>query len=65
MNKLTMSVHEMSEQMGISLPKAYELTKQEGFPVLRVGKRVIIPVSAFENWLMDEVSSRAETKARR
>ena len=32
-----MSVQELSSQMGISLPKAYELVKQPGFPVLRIG----------------------------
>ena len=30
MEKSTMSVQELSAQMGISLPKAYELTKTEG-----------------------------------
>lgn len=31
MEKTTMSVQELSTQMGISLPKAYELVKQPGF----------------------------------
>jgi len=33
MERSTMSVQELSSQMGISLPKAYELVKQPGFPV--------------------------------
>ena len=32
MDKTTMSVQELSAQMGISLPKAYELVKKEGLP---------------------------------
>ena len=34
MNKKVLSVQELSAQMGISLPKAYELVKQPGFPIL-------------------------------
>ena len=37
MEKATMSVQELSAQMGISLPKAYELVKQPGFPTIRIG----------------------------
>ena len=45
-------------QMGISLSKAYALTREEGFPIVRVGKRVLIPVSEFKVWL----SARATEK---
>ena len=34
MNKSTMSVQDLALEMGISLPKAYELVKTEGFPCL-------------------------------
>lgn len=55
MDKATMSVQELSTQMGISLPKAYELTKLPDFPVLRVGTRILIPVDAFKSWLTNNV----------
>lgn len=48
MEKTTISVAELSIQMGISLPKAYELVKQPGFPTIRVGARILIPVDAFK-----------------
>lgn len=51
MDKKTMSVTELSMQMGISLPKAYELVKQPGFPTIRVGTRILIPVDGFQEWL--------------
>lgn len=43
MEKTTMSVQELSAQMGISLPKAYELVKTPGFPIIKVGTRILIP----------------------
>ncbi len=52
--KATMSVRELSMSMGISLPKAYELVKRPGFPVLRIGSRILIPKAAFEEWLKAE-----------
>ena len=51
MEKTTISVAELSIQMGISLPKAYELVKKPGFPTIRVGARILIPVDAFNRWL--------------
>ena len=52
MEKTTMSVLELSTQMGISLPKAYELVKEPGFPTIKVGARILIPVEAFREWLI-------------
>ena len=49
MEKTTMSV---SAQMGISLPKAYELVKTPGFPTIRIGARILIPIEAYKEWLV-------------
>ncbi len=51
MEKATISVQELSSEMGISLPKAYELVKAPGFPTLRIGTRILIPVEAYREWL--------------
>ena len=50
MEKTTMSVQELSAQMGISLPKAYELVKTPGFPTIRIGARILIPIEAYKEW---------------
>ena len=52
MEKTTMSVQELSSQMGISLPKAYELVRTPGFPSIRIGTRILIPIDAFREWLV-------------
>lgn len=52
MEKTTMSVQELSAQMGISLPKAYELVKEPGFPTIRIGTRILIPIEAYKEWLV-------------
>ena len=54
MERTTMSVQELSAQMGISLPKAYELVKTPGFPTLHIGTRILIPIDAYKAWLMKQ-----------
>lgn len=54
MEKSTLSVQELSSQMGISLPKAYELVKSKGFPTIRIGKRILVPVEGFHKWLKEK-----------
>ena len=57
MEKTTMSVQELSAQMGISLAKAYELVKTPGFPTRRSGARILIPVDACRNWLLQAAAN--------
>ena len=52
MEKTTMSVQDLSAQMGISLPKAYELVKEPDFPTIRIGARILIPIEAYRDWLL-------------
>ena len=54
MERTTMSVQELSAQMGISLPKAYELVKTPGFPTQRIGTRILIPIDAYKEWLIKQ-----------
>ena len=51
-NKMTVSVEEMAEMLGISRSVAYQLIKERDFPVVRVSeRRLIIPVKSLEKWL--------------
>ena len=49
--KYVMSAQELARQMGISLPKAYELVKEPGFPTIRIGKRMLVSREMFLEWL--------------
>ena len=55
--KLTVSVDEMASMLGISRPVAYELTKREGFPAVRISeRRIIVPVEALKKWLNEQAA---------
>lgn len=61
---LTLTVRQFADRMQVSMPTAYAMTEQEGFPVLRAGKKKLIPLAALERWLdmqvCDEMSTQGE-----
>ena len=57
MEKMVLSVKEMSQRLGISMPTAYALTERPGFPVVRIGAKKVIPVKDLEVWLSKEASA--------
>lgn len=51
MEKLTISVTELGKMLGIGRNGAYALVHRQGFPVIRLGKRIVIPLDALRAWL--------------
>ena len=48
---LMLSVPEMAAALGISRAGAYELARSDGFPVLRIGNRIVIPKDELREWI--------------
>ena len=48
---LMLSVMDVSAVLGISRSGAYELVKEEGFPSLTIGSRIVIPKARFIQWI--------------
>ena len=54
--KVTYTVAELAESLGIGKSLAYELVHRAGFPRIVVGnRRILIPIKQLEKWL--EVNS--------
>lgn len=49
--KLTCSVKEMAGMLGIGLNAAYSIANSDGFPSIRVGKKLIINMDGLRAWL--------------
>ena len=49
--RLTMSINEAAERLGICRNAAYEAARRGDIPVIRIGKRFLVPVAAFERLL--------------
>lgn len=56
-SKCVMSVKELAGKMDISLPSAYELTERKDFPLIRIGRKKLIPIDAFDRWLNAECNA--------
>ncbi len=54
MDKLFLSVKEAQEVFGISRGNMYELARRKDFPVVRINKRVLIPVSQLQDWIAQQ-----------
>lgn len=57
MEKLTMTVEEMAECLGIGRNGAYNLVKKGRVPALKIGRQIRIPKAAFVAWLAVEAGT--------
>lgn len=54
MEKKVISVEEAAQELGIGRTHAYALAKRGELPVLRLGKRYVIPIARWNAWLAGE-----------
>lgn len=55
--KVALNMSEFASVMSIGRNKAFELTRQPGFPKVRLGRRIIIPVEALKSWLEKQAAN--------
>ena len=55
--ELCITVEEMGRRIGVGRVGAYALAASEGFPALRIGKRILIPTDALKRWLEERAQS--------
>lgn len=48
---MTIGADEVAAVLGISRSSAYELLHSEGFPILRLGRRLLVPRDRFIQWI--------------
>ena len=56
--RLTLTVEEAGQLLGVSRSYAYELVRQGALPCMRLGRRIVIPVRALDA-LIDRVVTEA------
>ena len=47
----TYNIAEAAQVLGISKPKMYQICQSEGFPAVRLGARIVIPIELLDQWL--------------
>lgn len=53
---LFLNAQMVSKLLGISPSSSYELMHEKGFPVLRVGNRLVVPKEKFRQWVEEQIT---------
>jgi excisionase family DNA binding protein len=62
--KLTLTVTEAAELIGVCKPTMYELVRSNSFRSLKVGKKILISNKSFTDWIRNGGIDAAETGKR-
>jgi excisionase family DNA binding protein len=49
--RVCLSVSEVGRKLHVSRATAYTLCHAKGFPAIRIGRRLLVPVAALDVWL--------------
>ena len=53
---LFLNAQMVAKLLGISPSFSYELMHEKGFPVLRVGNRLVVPKEKFRQWVEEQIT---------
>ena len=53
---LFLNAQMVAKLLGISPSSSYELMHEKGFPVLRVGNRLVVPKETFRQWVEEQIT---------
>ena len=63
MEKLTYSVPELAQVLGVGRNVAYDLVQRADFPAVRLGeRRIVIPVDRLRVWLEQQAGASDERR---
>ena len=61
--KLTLSVAEAAEHIGVCTKTLYELTHRADFPTIKIGRRTRISYEGLREWVRKQEQSNMEVRA--
>lgn len=57
---MVLTVPEAAKALQVCSKTVYELAASEGFPALRLGKRIVIPVDGLRRWIDEQSGGMVE-----
>lgn len=63
LRKLTLSVEETAQQLGICTKVAYQLTHRADFPTIKIGRRTRVSREGLQEWVRRQSESKMEVTA--
>lgn len=55
---LFLNAKTVAQVLGISLAGTYELLYREGFPVVKIGSRLVVPKEKFLTWVEEQAGGK-------
>ena len=52
-NKTVCTVKEFAKEFGLSMPTAYAVSEEPGFPLLRIGRKKLVITSGLQRWMQE------------
>ena len=56
-DELVINVCELAKRLNLSRSNAYKLTRRADFPVLKIGKRRLIPILQLQTWISNNLEN--------
>lgn len=56
LKKLTLSISETAEVLGVSVPQVYKLTRRSDFPAFKIGARTLVSVQQLSRWVEEQAT---------
>lgn len=60
---LTLKIEQVARRLGIGKNQAYEAARKGEIPSIRIGRRILVPVVAFEEMLRSASVQRTDNRA--
>ena len=54
---ITLSANQLAQALGISRANAYTLMHSKGFPMIQIGKRMVVPKNKLIEWMEKQAAS--------
>ena len=54
---ITLSANQVAQVLGISRANAYTLMHSKGFPMIQIGKRMVVPKNKLIEWMERQTES--------
>ena len=54
---ITLCAEDVAQVLGISRAGAYTLMRSEGFPTIRIGKRMVVPKDKLLAWMEEQIAA--------
>ena len=62
--RMTLSVQEAADELGVSAPIAYDLTHRADFPAFKIGNRTRVSREGLREWVRGQVQARLQAMQR-